>query len=240
MSWDYVGTEPNERFPIYTRGNAGEVYPQVVYPLSFTLAFEESLNAYRRASLRSGVAVPRDFHGPSVNAGVFGGYVYINLSFARVMFSRIPGADMEQVDRQFLGTSDAPPYRPDPHDRSLIAGFRALLYIVRTLLTRELPALRLDELRVASWRAAQPDAATATDAQLRGVIASYQDLDSELFETHLWISGMVATPMVVLGDLCEQWLGDRDMVRPLMVGIGDVASAAPSQALWGDQPVVGR
>ena len=32
----YLGTDPSKRFPIYTRGNAGEVFPEVQYPLSFT------------------------------------------------------------------------------------------------------------------------------------------------------------------------------------------------------------
>ncbi len=34
----YVHGVPSRRFPVYTRGNAGEVYPQPVFPLSAGLA----------------------------------------------------------------------------------------------------------------------------------------------------------------------------------------------------------
>ena len=30
----YVHGTPSRRFPVYTRGNAGEVYPQPVFPLT--------------------------------------------------------------------------------------------------------------------------------------------------------------------------------------------------------------
>ena len=38
----YLGTDPSKRFPIYTRGNAGEVFPEVQYPLSFTSSSDPS------------------------------------------------------------------------------------------------------------------------------------------------------------------------------------------------------
>ena len=33
----YVNEQVSSRFPVYTRGNAGEVWPEVVYPLSISL-----------------------------------------------------------------------------------------------------------------------------------------------------------------------------------------------------------
>ena len=33
----YISETPNDRYPIYTRGNAGEVWPEVAYPLTISL-----------------------------------------------------------------------------------------------------------------------------------------------------------------------------------------------------------
>ena len=35
---EWVGSDRSEKFPVYTRGNAGEVYPEVFTPLSFSIA----------------------------------------------------------------------------------------------------------------------------------------------------------------------------------------------------------
>ena len=39
----YLSDEPSERYPVYTRGNAGEVRSEGVYPLSFALARRRAL-----------------------------------------------------------------------------------------------------------------------------------------------------------------------------------------------------
>lgn len=39
----YLSDEPSQRYPVYTRGNAGEVWPEGVYPLSFALARRRAL-----------------------------------------------------------------------------------------------------------------------------------------------------------------------------------------------------
>ena len=34
---EYITQVPSTRYPVYTRGNAGEVWPEVAYPLTITL-----------------------------------------------------------------------------------------------------------------------------------------------------------------------------------------------------------
>ena len=34
----YLSERPSKRYPIYTRGNAGEVWPEVAYPLTISLS----------------------------------------------------------------------------------------------------------------------------------------------------------------------------------------------------------
>ena len=33
---EYITQVPSTRYPVYTRGNAGEVWPEVAYPLTIT------------------------------------------------------------------------------------------------------------------------------------------------------------------------------------------------------------
>ena len=91
----WVGTDASERFPIYTRGNAGEVYPLVYRPLSFSIAQEAGERAMRRAILRSGLVRPSELEGipmsTGIGSGVFGGYAYLNLSIQRLIAARVPG-----------------------------------------------------------------------------------------------------------------------------------------------------
>ncbi len=85
---EWVGTDVSDRFPIYTRGNAGEVYPEVYRPLTFSIAQRAGERAMRRAILTSGLIRPEELDGiplsTGVGSGVFGGYSYLNLSLQRL------------------------------------------------------------------------------------------------------------------------------------------------------------
>ena len=126
-SW--VGSVAGKRFTVWTRGNAGEVYPNVVLPLTHSSGFEAGQRAMRAAIERSGLTTRRDFaEGPNVAvaSGVFGGYAYLNLSFNRVMALRLPGGSIADVDMSFMGAADPPPHVGSKSARSFLAGIRGL------------------------------------------------------------------------------------------------------------------
>ena len=50
----YLSERPSTRYPVYTRGNAGEVYPEVAYPLSVSLSRSAGDDAVLRALLGGG------------------------------------------------------------------------------------------------------------------------------------------------------------------------------------------
>ena len=229
----YISDTPSERFPIYTRGNAGEVYPEAYYPLSWSIMDEENVDAFEAASQRSGVMTAADYdEDAAVSAGVFAGYAYLNLSLSRVGAARMPGASVDDVDRSFLGTADLPPYVAQKGDRNWRASLRALRYTWRTIRTTELPELEHDKALVADWLRSLPDPATATDNELRQVMEASGEVILPLFETHLVISGQSALAQGVLAAVCRDALDDESLVLPLTSGLGDVESAAPSLALW--------
>ena len=104
-----VDDEPSVRFPIYTRGNAGEVFPNVVTPLTGSLFAEASVTAQTALFLELGFIVPRDLEaGAAQLTGVFGGYLYLNLSIGRLAGARSPGLTPDAIDTQLYGTYGAP------------------------------------------------------------------------------------------------------------------------------------
>ena len=77
---------PSERFPHYTRANAGEVLPTPASPLGQTLAFDEAiLPGFQLGSIRMGSYEAEDYRdGAPEMCGFFGGHFYINLSCVRM------------------------------------------------------------------------------------------------------------------------------------------------------------
>lgn len=231
----YCSDTPSARFPVYTRGNAGEVYPEVFYPLTYSLAAKPTQEAMTRASLVSGIVTESDLdEDAAVSTGVFRGYAYLNLSLSRMMADRALGATAEDVDRQFLGSGHpAPPHRQHPLDRSLLATARSVRWILSTLRLKKLDHLARDQAQVQQWRSTLPDINTASNAELVAATRASQEFCYSLFETHLVVSGRSAIPLGVLTTICRDQLDDESLPVRLLAGVGNVSSAAPATALWG-------
>lgn len=233
----WVGTDASDRFPIYTRGNAGEVYPLVYRPLSFSIAQESSERAMRRAILRSGLIRPGELEGvplsTGVGSGVFGGYAYLNLSIQRLISARVPGGSATDADASFLGVGDPPAHVPLDGERNVRASLAGLRYVWQLTGTKELPDLDRDELDIRRYLDSLGDPATATDEDLRGATTDeLVERFSTWFETHLVVSFGAGALMSLLTQLCEQFVDDASIATRLMSGLGDVDSVAPSHAMW--------
>jgi rifampicin phosphotransferase len=229
----YVGTQPSKRFPVYTRGNAGEVYPEVIWPLSFTMGFKSGIAAFEQAQLRAGVLREADVVGDETALnGVFGGYAYLNLSAMRVLAVRSVGVSVDEVDRIFMGASSGTPYVADKRDRSVRGSINSIRYGLTTLKIKALPDLDRDAKRVAAILASLPPVATATDDQLWTSAVGTMPLAVELFTTHLFVSGQSSVPLSLLTKMCREDLNDESLALRLVTGAGGVASADPSLALW--------
>ncbi|NNE72664.1 MAG: phosphoenolpyruvate-utilizing protein, partial [Acidimicrobiales bacterium] len=209
-----------------------EVYPEVYYPLSWSTTAAESDTMFRDSMTESGAFTPADFEGDEGSiAGVYNGYAYLNLSVSRVMAIRLPGATVEDVDKSFLGISEAPPHQLEKGHRNLRASFNILRYVWRTLGIDGLPELETDKLRVKEWTARLP-ALDAPFDELKAFLQSRQGFIYALFRQHLTISGQSALALGVLETICRDQLDDASLALRLVSGLGDVESADPSQALW--------
>ena len=105
-------TEPSERFPIYTRANVGEVFPDPVTPLTADTALFDAEIGWRDAWFRMGAFEPDEFpEGDFCQLGVQGGYCYLNASLIRLFGERAPGLSWQAMDEQFFGAQPGiPPY----------------------------------------------------------------------------------------------------------------------------------
>ena len=230
----YLSERPSERYPIYTRGNAGEVWPEVAYPLTISLSRAAGDDAFLRSVLSTGVLTAADVEqGPTCFGGVFGGYMYLNVSVNRVMAIRMPGVSIEQADVTFLGSEGlAPPHRPDRRDKNLLATLRAIRYGWKMLNTTSIPELDADRAIVAAWKQRLPELLAGTDEQLVGSARAVTEPTIEMFANHLVITGKAGGAMQLLSKLCDEQLGDASLALTLLGGLGEVDSAAPSFALW--------
>ena len=230
----YPHGTPSSRFPVYTRGNAGEVYPEVVYPLSTTMAEALGGDPFSDALLATGVITRAECEEDAdVHMGIFGGYSYLNLSVSRVIAVRTPGATIEETDSTFLGSEGiAPPHISQWGDRNPVAIIRGVRYGLKVLLARQIPHLATDMSAAAEWKAALPDISTATDDELVDVMTGSAPMVSRMFTGHLLVSGGAGAGLYMLRELCSRKLGDGSLALSLVSGIGDIASAEPSFALW--------
>lgn len=234
----WVGHDHSGRFPVYTRGNAGEVYPNVFTPLSFSIAADAGERAMRAAILTSGLIRPDELEDipvtTAVGSGVFGGYAYLNLSIQRLASARFPGGKASDADVSFLGVGeDPPPHEPVGSERNLRASLAGVRFVWKTARTTSIPKLAEDQRRVDEFLAGLPDTATAADTELsRSTTDQLIPLFADLFETHLKVSFSAGLMINVLANLSEQFLDDEHLGVRLLAGLGDVDSAAPSAAMW--------
>lgn len=228
-----VDNEPSPRYPIYTRANAGEVYPDPVTPLSATLQFLQGgergwRDAYERFAMR-----PDEFdrERPEI-LGCFGGYLYLNMSLTRLFGVRMPGMTPEQVDFQYFGEMPGiPPYvaRPEDEDPARSAALGA--WVGELLGATDLPELRADRASVDAIVAARPDLHTLADVELVAHLRSLCPPYRSLFDRHITVSAASGFGVSIAAQVCAK-VGRPELAMVLFAGLGDVDSAAPSFAVW--------
>jgi pyruvate,water dikinase len=228
-----VDNEPSQRYPIYTRGNVGEVFPEAVAPLSWTLAAIPGAEpGWRDALERFGALDHDEFNPDEIEClGVFGGYAYLNVSISRILAIRTPGLTPELMDQSLFGTSDAPPYQPRPTDESAAHTARINQTLGWILTQADLPELVDDKRMVDEAVAARPDFGALTNEDIVAFARHHMAGFRQLFGRHLFMSYCSTVPLGIIQGVCAE-LGDPTMAMRLVAGIGGVDSAAPSWSLW--------
>jgi len=228
--------DPSARFPLYTRANVGEVFPDPVFPFtrSATL-FNMSEMGWRDAFVRMGAFELEEFRDNDLDIiGVFGGYCYLNASVTRLFGERAPGLSWEAMDAQFFGTQPGiPPYVQMPGDVRPDLSEKIGAWLGFVLTAESLPELVDDQAETKRLRAARPDLSAMSDEELlaRGVHLYGGAHMRHLFAQHLHTTYASTVPLGILAGITAA-VGRPELVTALISGVGDIDSAAPSMAMW--------
>ena len=183
--------------------------------------------------LELGFIVPRDLEaGAAPLTGVFGGYLYLNLSIGRLAGARSPGLTPDTIDTQLYGTFGAPPYgvsvvigTSSPR-RGSCAGSCARCAIPDVGYVD-------DVMREAvRWVAALPEPAASSDRALLDLVPTFPARIEQLFVALLRASTMSGTGRGIAEELLKRGGGGVQLVNRLTSGLGTIDSALPAQRLW--------
>ena len=229
----FMDDDPSTSFPIYTRGNVGEVFPDPVSPLTADHTWHGAgnrglLDFMTRFTIDADELDP----GQKTMFEIFGGYMFLNLSVARLMGARSSGMTPELVDLGFFGTGTSlPPYvaRPKDDDPDITQRVDEMMFGWMT--TTEVPVVADQVSEVADIVATRPDLATISEADLVARTREMPPVFSRLFATH---SEASAAASVSMGAITVTALGVGKPGLDLRIagGLGGVASAEPSDVLW--------
>ena len=102
-------TQPTERFPIFTRGNADEVGPDPFTPLNWSLPWEQGVvPGTAWGWIHLGTFKEHEFLWTQPETyGSWGGYFYNQVSVGRVFGHRMPGLTADAIDVSFFGQNPA-------------------------------------------------------------------------------------------------------------------------------------
>lgn len=220
------------RWPVNTRGNIGEVFPEVLTPLSYELGVLPAERGWRESYRELGVLQSGDFSSddPAI-IGLYGGYGYLNMSFLRIMGVRAPGSSAEAIDLSLFGESNAPPYVAQKGDRNLRATLKILKSVMGALGQKELPAIVEDSFRAADAFIAARPALDALDEELLAYLWSVPGPFQHVFKNHMTTTALASIVSGVLADAAVT-AGEPGLVTHLMGTAGDVRSAQYSRALY--------
>lgn len=216
---------PTDRFPDYTRGNAGEVLADPVSPLAWTFCWEPGpVQGCVDGFEQMGVFDRIEYGDPPGSFGLFGGYFYNSLTQSR-LFGVRSGAGWEAIDRTFFdgASQEIPPYiEADWHaDECKTKKLGATMGWVST--TETLPEIELQKREAKALRDSRPDLTNQTDEQLLARAFSIQRHLRVQFSSVVWASmGSSVGPGVLPALLGEV---EPEAIAKLMTGIGDVDSA---------------
>jgi len=226
-----VDDELSARWPLYTRGNVGEVFPDVVTPLNWTLLGSAVEESWREAWREFGIVAPGDFDKERVIVCIAGGYCYLNMSYIRLLGVRVPGSSVKAVDKQFLGEVDAPPYMERAGDRNFLCSLKLLWETEKTLRTRR-PQI-VEDMRRASreWVERYPGD-KAPDEALLDYVFAYPAVHRYLFGRHVLVTFKATVASGAIAALCAFKVKDPGLTLDLLSGVEGVESAEPARILW--------
>ena len=226
----FLDDVPSVRFPVYCRGNVGEIVPNVATPLSSTVTTEAFRLAFTQLFTETGAFSAAELAEPAATGGLFGGYLYFNLSFARSFAARTPGVRVADVDRQMFGGGEAPPFRRGPGDRSPRTKVRAAWRAVR-MFRRGGPDLDANRAETQAWIASIPVA--PSDDELVALVAGFAPRLAVQLRALVEAGFGAAIPTSLLERVAKRAeRNEPGLLVKALSGLGGIETARPAVDMW--------
>lgn len=229
-------TDLSTRFPLYTRANVGEVFPDPVTPFTSESALWMAELGWREAWIRMGAFEGAEFPETEFcQLGVVGGYCYLNASLIRLFGERAPGLTWRDMDAQFFGAQPGiPDYEEQPGDIRLdltekIGATFGWVFTKQSV--GDIDELTEHKAMTIQHRATRPNLGELSEAELWARFQSLLPLHQVLFGQHIFTTYMATVPVGVISAVATA-VGRPDLILPILSGVGEVDSAEPSHALW--------
>ena len=225
---------PSERWPHYTRANAGEVLPTPASPFGQSYGFDNCImKGWQLGSTQTGFYELNEYRdSPPEMCGFFGGYFYINLSCIRMQAVRNPAITVEQLDLAIFGDQpDSPKYEPHPEDEKPHLQDLADAHMQFVLTASEWPELNEERKLADKERKERPNLGSLSDEELVKRLRDLQPLIENLSRNQMvsaGSSGIAPGMLAVVGEA----IGDPSIPVRLLSSLGEIDSAAPSFAIW--------
>jgi phosphohistidine swiveling domain-containing protein len=229
-----VDTEPSERFPLYTRGNADEVGPEPFTPLNWTLTWEQGVvpgTAWGWIHLGAMTEDEYLWTQPETY-GSWGGYFYNQVSVGRVFGHRMPGGSADAIDVAFFGSNPTvPKYVADPRDdnEECSAALGATMGLI--LSGGQQPILDAFLVQARAWVASRPDLASISDAELVEYGRTAARWQNPTWDAYAQVViGASVGPAIVQG--IADGFGRPELGITIFAALGEVASAGVPERVW--------
>ncbi len=230
-----VGSRPSVRYPLWTRANVGEVFPDPVAPFTFSLMIRDCGEpGWRDALVKIGAFTHEEFSPDNMDpVGVFGGYCYLNASITRILGERGPGMSAQMMDDLFFGALPGiAPYVEAPGDQNAERSAAMEATFNWVMSTEHIDAPATSAILADRIRAERPDLDAMSNNELytyarRIMLANFR----QLFMEHIFITFLSPLPVGALTQICAA-VGRPDDAMRALSGVGDVESAAPLLAIW--------
>ena len=234
--WSVGDHPPDRTASLWCRGNVGEVFPNVVTPLSASLYRGAMDRGQAAAALEWGMVTKKQFaasgNGDAWLTGVFGGYLYGNVTAARTAVARSPGLTIELVDEQMFGLNGAPPHTRGKGERDPRAAARRSRAFARSMRRPDDSRLRNDQADIAAYVRAQPDITSASDAALVAIARTMPPWAERMMHHLLSASSAAGISRSLLERIVSS-LDEPGLENRLTAGLGTIESAEPRTAISG-------
>lgn len=227
-----INTVPSERYPVYTRLNAGDVMPDPITPLGATLVWiPEVLPGWANGYVKQEAFTPAELAGePTLAGGFYYGYLYVNQTAVRIIGVR-SGIGADAIDAAFFAHPSCPPHQAHADDVNESLTARMAERTMWTLTTTSWPELEEERELADQIRAGRPDLATATNEILIARARSIAPMQRLVWgRSYCVASSQSAVGPGVIASLVGA--ADPTLTIRLIGSAGDVDSALPSYALW--------